>query len=116
MMNTIKKTVLGICFFSAILILIISFRNKPDNIIESEKTENKLLLKVFSTGEGWGYNVLLNETIIIRQDIIPVIQMNKAFQSENDARKTGELVISKLRNSKKPIIKKAELDSMNIKY
>ncbi len=38
------------------------------------------------------------------------------FQTEEEARKVGELVLQKFEAGKSPSIKKAELDSLNIHY
>ncbi len=75
-----------------------------------------LSVSVFPVDNGWGYDILEHNKIIIHQNIIPSISGDKPFQSVSDARKTGQLVIKKIRNKQLPIIHKEDLNRLNIHY
>jgi len=73
-------------------------------------------VKTFPSGNGWGYNVLTNDTVYIHQETIPAIQGLKPFATEEQAKKTGTLVMQKLLKGKHPTITVQELDSCKIQY
>jgi hypothetical protein len=78
---------------------------------------NTYSVETFRTGEsGWGYSIKCGEKIVIKQDIIPAIQQSVPFHSENDAKKTANLVIHKLNLKKIPAISVNELDSLQVFY
>lgn len=77
--------------------------------------EPELKIKVFKNESGWGYDIYRSDKIYIHQPHIPAISGNQTFHSEEDARRTGELIISKIRkNIIPPTISIAELDSLGI--
>ncbi len=88
------------------------------NFASKKKSSDKIRLsvKTFSMNNGWGYDVLSNDSIYIHQQYIPVIEGNRAFVNENQARIIGSLVIKKLKEKKLPIISLKELDSCKISY
>ena len=66
-------------------------------------------LKTFKVNNGWGYTILKNDKVIIKQDIIPGIPVKKPFTTEKDAEIVGELMVEKLKNKKIPSISYKEL-------
>lgn len=64
---------------------------------------------------GWGYDILINGKLYIHQPIIPGVQGNRVFSSEEKAREAGELVISKIRNNiLPPSVSVEELDNRGL--
>lgn len=86
--------------------------NNPDkNSKEDFSTE------IFKTENGgFGYQIKLNDQVIINQEIIPAISMNASFKTEKDARNTAKLVVQKIKNKKVPSVTVQELDSIGIQY
>lgn len=84
--------------------LIFSCNNKADFNLESIKTPN-----------GWGYIIKNNDKIIIKQSIIPVIENQKSFKTEEEALKVGNLVLKKLKHKIAPTITKKDLILLSIK-
>lgn len=64
---------------------------------------------VYKSGQGWGYDVLVNKNVYIHQPYIPVINGQMPFPDKNSAKKTGRLVANKLRSHKAPALTKEEL-------
>ncbi len=85
--------------------------------IASQK-QNKPELKAitFKTESGWGYRIVYRHKVIIQQENIPAITGNQSFSSENEAKRTAELVVNKLMNKQLPYISVRELDSLKVKY
>ncbi|HEY9169780.1 MAG TPA: DUF4907 domain-containing protein [Lutibacter sp.] len=71
-------------------------------------------LETFKVNNGWGYTILKKDKVIIKQDIIPGIQVNKPFASKKDAEIVGRLVIEKLKNKKIPTITYKELQTKGV--
>ena len=77
--------------------------------------KQELSLESIKTNTGWGYVIKHNDKIIIKQSIIPVIQDQKSFKSEEDALKVGNLVLQKLKTNISPTITKKDLILLSIK-
>jgi uncharacterized lipoprotein YehR (DUF1307 family) len=77
---------------------------------ETLKTES------FKTQSGWGYTISYKNKIVIKQSIIPVISDTKSFASEDDALKTADLVVQKLKHNTSPTVTKKDLILLKIKF
>lgn len=115
-MRTIKKTKIAIEFLiiSLIIILVIKgvdlLKRNNNSIIHPQYS-----VETFKTGENaWGYNILKENTLIIRQDIIPAFEKKIPFKSSSDAKNTGLLVVEKLRNRKLPTVTHRELERLKV--
>jgi len=82
--------------------------------ILTNKSSEKIMTIPFKTEKGWGYNIIIDDNIYIHQEYIPAVRGNMAFQSKEDAEKTGNLVIKKMRLGQFPSIKINEIDSLKI--
>jgi len=69
---------------------------------------------IFKTDKGWGYSIFVDNKLFIRQDIIPAVEGNEGFATKDDATKVAELVLNKIKNNEKPIVKKEELKELGI--
>jgi hypothetical protein len=64
---------------------------------------------------GWGYNILLDGKLFIRQPNIPSIPGNKGFSDEEKAKKVAEFITYKIQNGiMPPSTNKQELDSLGV--
>jgi len=72
-------------------------------------------VKSIKTKNGWGYTILQNDKILIKQTIIPVISESKSFNSEDDALKVADLVVKKLNQNISPSVTKNDLILLKIK-
>jgi len=80
-------------------------------------TEKKSFqIKSFKTVSGWGYTIGNSDKILIKQSIIPVISEVKSFSTEEDALKTGRLVVEKLNKDLSPTVTKNDLILLKIKF
>ena len=87
---------------------------------ENPSSNNKYSAQLFlidslNKNLGYGYAILVNNTVFINQPCIPSIPGNKAFKNEEDAQKTASLMIYKLEHQiMPPSVSKKELDSLGI--
>ena len=92
-----------------------SCNNHPsNNLADENKDHGNIIAQTFKTNDGWGYSVLINNKLFIKQSIIPVIEGYKAFANEEDAKKVAGLVVNKLKHHEKPILRLDELQRYGI--
>ena len=68
-----------------------------------------------NNNDGWQYVIYHYEKVLIYQKSIPVIAGSSAFISKEDAQKIGGLVLAKLRKNELPVVRKTDLDRLNVK-
>ncbi|MDX2174564.1 MAG: DUF4907 domain-containing protein [Bacteroidota bacterium] len=103
-----------------LLLVISSCSNTTKNEQLDDNSKNKTVFSsniIVHSDSTYGYEILKNNTIYIRQLNIPAISGNKNFKSKIQAQKVADLVVSKL-NSKivPPTISISEIDSLKILY
>lgn len=106
----IKKNWIFILFaFSVILFVVTRFTHKDHKGLAfvSSKT-------FYTNGLGWGYEILVNNKRLIRQEIIPAIAGRRGFATEAEAAIVGKLVIKKMSTTKFPTVTEQELDSCGV--
>lgn len=67
---------------------------------------------IFKTTGGWGYDILVNDTLQIHQDFMPVLEQKQAFPKQEQAKQAAILVIKKMKAGKNPAISRDELASI----
>ena len=88
---------------------------KPVGIVTERNDSVLVASHSFKTKDGgWGYIITVGEKIVIKQPIIPVVQGNKSFATEEDALKVAALVVNKIKSRQKPTIFRAELQKIGI--
>ena len=104
--SMIKKPKLLIIITALIVLTVITLSHEINTVVKP-----KYSLYLFQSKEGWGYNININNKPYIHQVYMPAIDGNYMFPDKYSAKKTGLLVIQKLKNNKPPFITKKELDS-----
>ncbi len=79
-------------------------------VTEKEKTD--ITSTVFQVGHGWGYDILVNDSLFIRQESVPVISYGKGFPRRQQAEAAAALVISKLSGKKMPTLTRPEIEKI----
>lgn len=79
-------------------------------------TESKGLLRseILNLENGYGYEIKLDDQVLIRQEYIPVLPGKKPFATAEDAQRTAEKIIRKLQNREDPILTFSELKELQI--
>jgi hypothetical protein len=93
-------------------------KEQPEQTEDINTKSTEPVFEVITTeipGSGWGYQILKDGKMIIDQQQIPAIQGNKRFSTEEDALKTGNLAMKKIKGQNfPPTISIQELDSLKI--
>lgn len=67
--------------------------------------------------KGFGYDILVNGKKTVHQPMIPAVQGNKSFATEQEAKAVGELAAARMRKTGDlPTINIKDLDSLKITY
>lgn len=74
-----------------------------------EKRQHGFHSRVFKAAGGWGYDILVDDKLFIRQESIPVISGSKAFPRKEEAEKTAALIINKMERGEPPVVTTFEL-------
>jgi len=69
-------------------------------------------VKLFRTGNGWGYDVLKDGETLIHQPYIPAIEGEVPFSSEEEAGRTARIVVKKLRKKQIPSVSREEMEKL----
>ena len=78
------------------------------------KTKNNISVKAltFQVVNGWGYNILVNDSVFIHQANIPVINGTQGFAKKEQAEKTAQLIINKIKRGETPVVSIFELQKI----
>jgi hypothetical protein len=71
---------------------------------QKNKAPVNATVKTFHTAIGWGYDVYRNNSLFIHQEYMPAIEGRKGFASEEEAKRIGELVTVKMKNTDFPVV------------
>ncbi len=73
-----------------------------------------LYSKVIKLEAGYGYQIFMNDKLLVQQEFIPAIKGKTPFQSEKDAEKVAKSVIRKIQGKISPEITLQELNQLDI--
>lgn len=79
------------------------------------KKNTGITYKLTKQQQGWGYQILVNDTLVINQTNIPGVPGTAGFINEDEATCIAKKVVYKLQVSKQfPVITPQDLDSCHI--
>ncbi|HSZ87101.1 MAG TPA: DUF4907 domain-containing protein [Puia sp.] len=83
---------------------------------EYKKKSDYVFVQVRATQNacGWGYEILTDGKVYIKQDFIPAIPGRHSFETKEQALQVGNKVLDKIEHKQLPVITFAELKEMNI--
>ncbi|WP_346318695.1 DUF4907 domain-containing protein [Chitinophaga sp. YIM B06452] len=92
-----------LCLFAAIVLTLLACRRQSILRLTTEKTQY-----------GWAYRITQKGKPLIFQEHIPAIPGYHPFKSRDDAQRTGQLVLSKLKSRRSPSLSIREVDSLQL--
>lgn len=90
-----RKSLWGLVLLS-VLILLIYFRHGDMGSPDGRQLE----LQTFQLEDGWGYQIVMNEKVLVYQPTIPAIDILMPFPDEAGARRIGSLVLERIKADK----------------
>ena|SRR5664279_3877801 len=105
---TIRKTYSLIAIAALLISFAVIFFNKGKE--QNEKVF--IYAEPVQTVYGWGYNIIANNKVYIKQEYMPAVPGKQGFKSAADAMQVGNLVVRKIIDNRMPAITLHELDSM----
>lgn len=96
------------CFFLLILLSSVLF----SILISCKEGDHQYKLRVIRSGNGWGYDITVNNRPYIHQPFIPAVEGNIPFSDRKTARKTGRIVIQRLKDHKPPGLTREEVEKI----
>jgi hypothetical protein len=119
MTNKIKVVISTGIILTITIIATILHNSKSPGYTPAGTSDNikshSVSVKVFQVDDkGWGYEIFIDSSRFIYQDVIPGISGIVRFKSKDDAFKCGKLVTDKLIKKKNPAISIKEIDSLGI--
>ena len=79
---------------------------------QTEKRKTHIVSNVFKGRNGWGYDILVNDTLFIHQETVPASAGNKGFQTRKQAEQTALLIINKMKRRQLPSVTTFELQQI----
>ncbi len=113
----IKKNWIYILFGIAVVVFVIKQITKisdPDNRLEKRLKLGVVKVEVIRVDSGFGYIIYDDTLAMITQHFIPAIEGDNVFINKDQAKRTGELVVYKIKHNLLPTITIKELDSLHI--
>jgi hypothetical protein len=107
---TIKRTYSLIAIAALLVCFAVIFFSRHS----SREKEVFIYAEPFRTDYGWGYNILADGKVHIKQQYIPAVPGKHGFKSEADALMVGNLVVKKITANQQPTITLQELDSLGL--
>lgn len=79
------------------------------------KRQDIYVVNAYEINNDWGYCILKNDKIIIKQTTIPTMEKSVRFHSKADALKVGNLMLYRIKNRLSPTVTKNDLILLKIK-
>lgn len=78
----------------------------------ASKKKNQITARVFAGSHGWGYDILVNDNLFIRQESVPVLSGSKGFAKKELAEQVAALIINKMKRNRHPAVTTFELQQI----
>ncbi len=100
MMMTIKKNTL----YNLLILLVAAVISVITFVVISKGEQQLLKSRVFRGISGWGYDILVDDKLFIRQESIPVLKGTHGFETKEQAQQTADLIINKMERGQLPTV------------
>lgn len=81
-------------------------------IVRPQSKNQKFSSRVFRVAEKWGYEILVNDKVFIRQETVPALSGTQGFDSPEQATQTAALIINKMENGGHPAVTTFEIQKI----
>jgi hypothetical protein len=74
--------------------------------------KKKYAAKIFQGTQGWGYDILVNDTLFIHQETVPARPGKTGFLVKEQAEQTAGLIINKMERGELPTVTTFEMEQI----
>lgn len=67
---------------------------------------------IFLGSQGWGYDILVNDSVFIHQESVPAMAGEKGFPSKMQAEQAAQLIINKMKRRRLPSVTTFEMEQI----
>lgn len=78
------------------------------SLLDTDKERN-IRAAIFEGSCGWGYDILVDDSLFIHQESVPAVGGNAGFATRKYAEEAAALVLKKLRKEKMPTLSRSDL-------
>ena len=104
----------GVLFLA---IAVIWYTQQNDSGVAANQPAPAFTIQTIVKDDGsFGYNISLDDRILIHQPHIPAVQGIRGFKTKHEAQRVARFVIGKLTANEIPSVSKEELDNLKIMY
>lgn len=73
---------------------------------------NNITCTTLHVASGWGYEISVNNKVLIHQESIPGQNSSRGFQTEKQAMSAGRLVLSRMRSAHNPTLTSEDVSAI----
>lgn len=89
-----------------------SIKNRPPLA-----TDKSVTISTFEVSGGWGYDILINDTVYIHQNHVPAINGMYVFATESEAFRVADVIAEKINNNIiPPTIDQEEMQALGVTF
>jgi hypothetical protein len=110
-MRTSRHNILVISI-AAVICVGTYFVVRPLAESNGQSPKQKFSSRVFRVAEKWGYEILVNDKVFIRQETIPAVNGIQGFESPEQATQTAALIINKMKSGQHPTVTTFEIQQI----
>jgi hypothetical protein len=81
-------------------------------IRSSVAKKNNIKARIFEGLNGWGYDILVDDSLFIHQESVPVKTGSKGFSQKEQAEQTAQIIINKMKRGEHPTVTTFEIEQI----
>ena len=79
--------------------LFVAKLNSKNVSLDNPSGNSNIKVSTYKADNGWGYDIYVDDKLLIHQPDIPALAGNRGFATEADAQRVAELVVGKIRKN-----------------
>jgi len=79
--------------------LFVAKLNSNSVSLDNPSGNSNIRTSTYKADNGWGYDIYVDDELLIHQPDIPALVGNRGFETEADARNVAELMVGKIRKN-----------------
>jgi Domain of unknown function (DUF4907) len=119
--NPISSVLFLFVFMTTLLLSCTSKEQQIENTSGAKKQsvpiDKSVTISTFEVNGGWGYDILINDTIYIHQNHVPAVNGMFVFASESEAFRVADVIAEKIHNNViPPTINQDEMQALGVTF